>query len=67
VGIDYIGLGSDFNGTGGMLPVDLKDVSEYPNLVYELLLRGYTENEIAKILGGNLLRVWKEVEKVASE
>jgi membrane dipeptidase len=66
VGIDYAGLGSDFNGTGGMLPVDLKDVSEYPNLVYELLLRGYTENEIAKVLGGNLLRVWKEVEEVSA-
>ncbi|MFZ2864591.1 MAG: dipeptidase [Ignavibacteriaceae bacterium] len=66
VGIDYVGLGSDFNGTGGMLAVGLEDVSKYPNLVYELLLRDYTENEIAKVLGGNLLRVWKEVEQTAA-
>lgn len=67
VGIDYVGLGSDFNGTGGLLPVDLNDVSKYPNLVYELLLRGYTENDLEKILGKNLLRVWKQVEEVAAD
>ena len=65
VGIDYVGLGSDFNGTGGLLPVDLNDVSKYPNLVYELLIRGYSDEEIEKILGGNLIRVWKQVEEVA--
>ena len=65
VGIDYVGLGSDFDGTGGLLPVDLNDVSKYPNLVYELLLRGYSDEEIEKILGGNLLRVWKQVEEVS--
>lgn len=65
VGIDYVGLGSDFNGTGGLLPVDLNDVSKYPNFVYELLIRGYSDEEIEKILGGNLLRVWKQVEEVA--
>ncbi|MCK7527936.1 MAG: dipeptidase [Ignavibacteriales bacterium] len=67
VGIDYVGLGSDFDGTGGLLPVDLNDVSKYPNLVYELLLRGYSDEEIEKILGGNLLRVWKQVEEIAAE
>jgi membrane dipeptidase len=67
VGIDYVGLGSDFNGTGGLLPVDLNDVSKYPNLVYELLQRGYSDNDIEKVLGGNLLRVWKQVEKVAAD
>ena len=66
VGIDYVGLGSDFDGTGGLLPVDLNDVSKYPNLVYELLLRGYSDEEIEKILGGNLLRVWKQVEEVSN-
>lgn len=66
VGIDYVGLGSDFDGTGGLLPVDLNDVSKYPNLVHELLLRGYKDEEIEKILGGNLLRVWKQVEDVAN-
>lgn len=65
VGIDYVGLGSDFNGTGGLLPVDLNDVSKYPNLVYEFLIRGYSDEEIEKILGGNLIRVWKQVEEVA--
>ncbi len=65
VGIDYIGLGSDFDGTGGMLPVGLEDVSKYPNLVYELLQRGYSDTDIEKILGGNLLRVWKQAEEVA--
>jgi len=65
VGIDYVGLGSDFDGTGGLLPVDLNDVSKYPNLVYELLLRDYKDEEIEKILGGNLLRVWKQVEEIS--
>lgn len=67
VGVDYVGLGSDFNGTGGLLPVDLNDVSKYPNLVYELLVRGYSDEEIQKILGGNLLRVWKQVEEVSTD
>lgn len=67
VGIDYVGLGSDYNGTGGMLPVGLEDVSEYPNLTYELLLRGYSDSDIKKVLGGNLLRVWQNVEKISNE
>ena len=65
VGVDYVGLGSDFNGVGGLLPVGLEDVSKYPNLVYELLVRGYSDEEIQKILGGNLLRVWKQVEEIS--
>jgi len=65
VGIDYVGLGSDFNGVGGLLPAGLEDVSKYPNLVYELLLRGYSDEEIEKILGGNLIRVWTRVEEVS--
>lgn len=67
VGIDYVGIGSDFNGTGGLLAVGLEDVSKYPNLVYELLQRGYTDNDIEKILGGNLIRVWKQVEEIAEK
>jgi membrane dipeptidase len=62
VGIDFVGLGSDFDGVGDSLPVGLKDVGEYPNLVVELLRRNYQEEEIAAILGGNLLRVWQQVE-----
>ncbi len=66
VGVDYVGLGSDFNGVGeGNLPIGLEDVSKLPNLIYELLVRGYESGDIKKILGENLLRVWKEVERVA--
>ena len=67
VGVDYVGIGSDFDGVGDSLPVGLKDVSDYPNLVAEFLRRGYTEKDIAKILGGNLLRVWAEVEAYAQQ
>lgn len=66
VGIDHVGFGSDFDGVGDSLPIGLKDVSYYPNLIYELLKAGYSEKDIKKICGGNLLRVWSEVEKIAS-
>jgi membrane dipeptidase len=59
VGIDHVGLGSDFDGVGDSLPVGLKDVSQYPNLVRVLLERGYTEQEIEKVCSGNVLRVWQ--------
>ena len=64
VGADHVGLGSDFDGVFA-LPKGLQDASGYPNLVAELLRRGYTEDEISKILGENLLRVWTEVEATA--
>jgi len=64
-GINHVGLGSDFDGVGDSLPVGLKDVSQYPNLVYELLKRGYSEADIEKILYKNVFRVWDQVEKVA--
>ncbi len=67
VGVDHVGIGSDFDGVGDSLPTGLKDVSEYPNLVAEFLRRGYTEKDIAKILAGNLLRVWSEVEAYSSK
>ena len=66
VGIDYVGLGSDYDGVGDSLPVGLKDVSQYPNLFAELLRRGYTESDIAKIMSGNALRVMEAVEKYAA-
>lgn len=66
-GIDHIGIGSDFDGVGDSLPIGLKDVSDYPNLVEGLLKRGYSEQDIRKILGENLLRVWREVEAVAEK
>jgi len=64
VGVDYAGLGSDFDGVY-FLPEGLEDVSKYPNLIYELLQRGYSEEDIAKICSGNFLRVWKQVEDFA--
>jgi membrane dipeptidase len=66
-GIDHVGLGSDFEGVGDSLPTGLKDVAGYPNLIRELLERGYSDEEIEKICGGNLMRVWREVERVAAE
>jgi len=65
-GIDHVGLGSDFDGVGDSLPVGLKDVSQFPNLVKVLLQRGYSEEDIAKICYQNVFRVWSEVEKVAA-
>ena len=65
VGIDHVGIGSDYDGVGDTLPVGLKDVSTYPTLIQGLLERGYSRKDIQKILGGNLIRVWKEVEEYA--
>ena len=65
VGVDHVGIGSDFDGVGDSLPIGLKDVSRYPNLVGGLLGRGYSEADVRKILGENLLRVWREVEAAA--
>jgi len=66
VGIDYVGFGSDFDGVR-FLPEGLSDVSMYPNLIYQLLKRGYSEKDIEKICSGNFLRVWKEVEETARQ
>lgn len=60
-GIDHVGLGSDFDGVGDSLPTGLKDVSAYPNLIAELLNRGYPETDIEKICSGNVFRVWQQV------
>lgn len=62
VGIDHVGIGSDFDGVQSTLS-DLADVSELPNLTRELLRRGYSASDIEKILGGNMLRVMEAVEK----
>ncbi len=67
VGVDHVGFGSDFDGVGDTTPTGLRDVSGYPNLLAELLNRGYTEEEIERICSGNLLRVWSEVERIAAE
>lgn len=59
VGIDFVGLGGDFDGVGLALPPDLADVGMYPNLLAELLRRGYSRQDIKKICYENVLRVWK--------
>ena len=66
VGIDHIGIGSDFDGVGGALPEGLKTVADYPNLIAGLQSRGYKDADIRKILGDNLLRVWRRVESAAA-
>ena len=63
IGIDYVGIGTDFDGGGGLK--DCKDVSQMKNITIELLKRGYTEEDIRKIWGGNFMRVFKQVEKIA--
>lgn len=65
VGIDHVGIGSDFDGGGGV--PGFNDHSEALNVTIELLRRGYSEEDISKIWGANLLRVWREVEKIAEE
>jgi len=63
VGIDHVGIGSDFDGIQAV-PADLKSVAELPNLTKELLRRGYSESDIDKILGGNMLRVMEANESL---
>jgi membrane dipeptidase len=65
IGIDHVGISSDFDGGGGV--TGWNDASETFNVTLELVKRGYSEDEIQKLWGGNLLRVWREVEKVAAE
>jgi membrane dipeptidase len=66
VGVDHVGLGSDFDGVGDSLPTGLKDPADLPNLIKILLERGVSETDIAKIMGGNVLRVWRAVEAHAA-
>ena len=66
IGVDYIGLGSDYDGIG-KVPVQLEDVSTYPLITQELLNRGYKPADIHKIMSGNILRVMRGAEKVAAE
>ncbi len=64
-GVDQVGFGSDYDGVGDSLPKGLKDVSDYPNLIYVLLKRGYSDKDIEKMCSGNLFRVWNKVLKKA--
>ncbi len=63
-GIDHVGIGSDFDGSTRW-PEGLEDVSSYPRLTEELLRRGYSESDVHKILGGDILRVFREAGNVA--
>ena len=63
IGVDYIGIGGDYNGVGEV-PDGLENVSKYPNLFAVLLEQNWTEVDLGKIASGNLLRVWKKVEEV---
>jgi membrane dipeptidase len=65
-GVDHVGLGSDYDGITSA-PRGLEDVSKIPDLVTELARRGYSEEDLEKILGGNLLRVMRQVEQVARQ
>jgi membrane dipeptidase len=67
IGVDHVGFGSDYDGVGDSLPTGLKDVGDYPNLLAELLDRGYSESDIEKICSGNLFRVWDKVLNYAAK
>lgn len=64
-GVDHVGLGSDFDGISGLAPRGMEDCSKFPDLVRELARRGYSEDDLVKILGGNVLRVMRQVEAVS--
>ena len=66
-GIDHVGLGSDFDGVSGATPQGIDSAADLPKITQALLDRGYSEKDIHKILGGNLLRVFREVERVSRE
>lgn len=67
IGVDHVGIGSDFDGVDGELPDGLRTVADFPNLVAGLQQRGYRDDDIRKILGGNLLRAWAAIEAGAEQ
>jgi membrane dipeptidase len=66
-GIDHVGLGSDFDGVSGAMPQGMDSAADLPKITQALLDRGYSADDIKKILGGNVLRVFREVERVSHE
>jgi membrane dipeptidase len=66
-GADHVGLGSDFDGVSGATPTGVDSAADLPKITQGLLDRGYSPEDIRKILGGNLLRVFREVERVSSD
>ena len=65
-GVDHVGIGSDFDGVDNDLPEGLRDVSTYPALLAELIRRGWSDADVAKVAGGNVLRVMERAEAVAA-
>jgi membrane dipeptidase len=66
-GVDHVGIGSDFDGVGNSLPEGLGSVDTYPALLAELMRRGWSDADVAKVAGGNVLRVMAAAEKVAAD
>jgi membrane dipeptidase len=66
-GVDHVGLGSDFDGVSGATPQGVDSAADLPRITQALLNRGYTADDIRKILGGNVLRVFRQVEDVSHE
>ena len=66
-GVDHVGLGSDFDGVSGATPQGIDSAADLPKITQALLDRGYSEQDIKKILGGNLMRVFGDVERVSRE
>jgi len=66
-GVDHVGLGSDFDGVSGATPQGIDSAADLPKITQALLDRGYSADDIRKILGGNLMRVFREVERVRNE
>jgi membrane dipeptidase len=66
-GVDHVGLGSDFDGVSGATPQGIDSAADLPKITQGLLDRGYSAEDIRKILGGNVLRVFREVERVSRE
>jgi membrane dipeptidase len=66
-GIDHVGLGSDFDGVSGATPEGIDSAADLPRITQALLDRGYSAEDVHKILGGNVLRVFAEVERVSRE
>jgi membrane dipeptidase len=64
-GVDHVGLGSDFDGADDQFPQGMEEISQIPNLARGLMERGYSDEDILKILGGNTLRVMREVERIS--
>jgi membrane dipeptidase len=66
-GVDHVGLGSDFDGVSGATPQGIDSAADLPKITQALLDRGYSDEDIHKILGGNLMRVFREVERMSRE